>query len=269
MKSASDFRTDAAPAILGVGNPGAGKTRLMFGFPVPGIVDCDMNLSSAARVLKGKEFYYGQPLIDDKGVALPEDQRWNAAMKLSKELMLDPRVKTICVDGLTALSQWGLAHCETELIKAGINVKKEYMAKYQSFISLMTNYITTLRLAKKTVFVTCHQTVDQNDLTKIWYYSLAIPGQLKDRLGGLFTDVWGVSTQIVGEDVKYFINTRPTNMHVALKTSYDLEPKIDVTRKNPEEIYKLLEPKLSIYNQPPVTTPTLPLAQYATPTKSP
>lgn len=256
MKSSTDFRTDAAPAILCVGNPGGGKTRLMFGFPVPGIVDCDMNLSSAVRVMKNKEFYYGQPLIDDKGNELPEDQRWNAAMKLSKELMLDPRVKTICVDGLTALSQWGLAHCETELVKAGINIKKEYLAKYQAFISLMTNYMTTLRLAKKTVFVTCHQTVDQNDLTKLWYYSLAIPGQLKDRLGGLFTDVWGVSTQVVGDDVKYFINTKPTNLHVALKTSYELDAKIDVTKKSPEDIYKLLEPKLSLYQPIPTNAPT-------------
>lgn len=258
MKSSTDFRTDSAPSILCVGNPGAGKTRLMFGFPTPGIVDCDMNLSSAVRVMSKKEFYYGQPLINDKGDELPDDQKWDAAAKLTKEFMLDPRVKTICVDGLTAMSQWGLAHCERELVAAGINIKKEYLAKYQSFIGLMTNYITKIRLAKKTVFVTCHQTVDQNDLTKAWYYSLAIPGQLKDRLGGLFTDVWGVSTQVAGDNVNYYINTRPTNLHVALKTSYDLSAKIDVTNKDPEAVYKLLEPKLSIFNQPPTPPPPPP-----------
>ena len=120
----------------------------------------------------------------------------------------------------------------------------------------MTKYITMLRIGGKVVFVTVHQTADQNDLTKSWYYALAIPGQLKDTLGGLFTDVWGTSTTTVGEKVSYLVNTRPTNLHVGLKTSFDLLPKFDVTDKLPDIIWSTIFPNLSAnLTNAPVKTP--------------
>lgn len=273
MKSSVTFQPTKHIAILCVGNPGTGKTRLMFGFPAPGIIDCDLNLNSAVRVAGNKQFWFAQPsiLADDAEVAfvnkciptsplqlkigdeVPLDRRWLVVEKEVKAMLLNPEIKTICIDGLTVLSRWLLEYCEAELIRAGINIKKEYLAKFQNFITIMTKFITMLRIGGKYVFVTVHQTADQNDLTKAWYYSLAIPGQLKDTLGGLFTDVWGTSTAIIGDDVKYFINTRPTNLHVALKTSFDMLPKYDITNKSPSDIWTTLSPKLS-FNLPNVNS---------------
>lgn len=247
MKSSDEFIPDKKPAILAVGHPKVGKTRLMLSLPVPGIIDADNNLHSAIRVAAGKKFFVSQPMIDDKGAEVPELDRWKNITNEVVKMMAHPDIKSICIDGLTNISQWGLAHAEQELIRAGINVKKEYLAKYQAFIPLLSNLIMKIRLSNKLVFVTCHQTFETNDLTKAVYYSLAIPGQLKDRLGGMFTDVWGLSTQTLGDEVKYLINTRPTNVHVHLGTSYDLPPKLDVTGKNPADIWALLEPKLSIH----------------------
>lgn len=265
MKSSNDYKPAASVAILCVGNPGTGKTRLMFGFPTPGIIDCDLNLNSAVRINAGRQFFFAQPsILSDQaecefvnrciptaplslkvGDEVPNDRRWLVVEKEVKAMLANPEIKTICVDGLTVLSRWLLDYCEAELVRAGVNIKKEYLSKFQNFITIMTRFITLLRVGGKTVFVTCHQTADQNDLTKAWYYSLAIPGQLKDNLGGLFTDVWGTATTVVGDDVKYWINTRPTNLHVSLKTSFDLAQKYDVTGKTPDQVHALLAPKLT------------------------
>ncbi len=245
-------------AVLVVGNPGTGKSRLGFAWANPGILDIDLNLESALRVSPGKKYKYSQPLLE---VKLPEQSPaedmeqhrwrcssllWTHAMKESKLLVTDPGTDCLFADGLTKLAEWGLDHCRWKLQEAGINLKKEYLAPYASFIPLLSGYITTMRMSRKPIIFTVHQTVDQVDITKAWYYSLAIPGQLKDRLGGLFTDVWGTSTETVGDCVSYFINTRPTNLHVGLKTSQNLEPKINVTGKTPGEIRTILAPFLSI-----------------------
>lgn len=246
----------------------------MMALPTPGIIDCDLNLNSAVRVSAGKTFFYAQPSIADADTAeflnkkyppsplypllrlspgdeVPEEYRWPLVEREVKAMLTNPEIKSICIDGLTVLSRWLLTYAEMELIRGGINVKKEYLAKFQNFIVLMTKFVSLCRVGGKTVFMTCHQTADKNELTGAWYYNLAIPGQLKDNLGGLFTDVWGTSTQVLGDDVKYFINTRPTNLHVALKTSFDLAARIDVTNKTPQEVWSMLEPKLSVYNKPP------------------
>jgi hypothetical protein len=267
MKPSTSYQPSTSIAILCVGVPGSGKTTIMFSFPRPGILDCDLNLNSAVRVAPQKTFFYAQPSVLSTpeeadfvnkcipgstlsltpGCEVPSDRRWLVAIKETKALLLNPQVETVCVDGLTVLSRWLLDYCEAELVRAGINVKKEYLSKFQSFITLMTGYVSLLRTAKKLVFVTCHQTADQNDLTKAWYYNLAIPGQLKDTLGGLFTDVWGTSATVAGDKVSYWINTRPTNLHVALKTSFDLQPKYDVTGFPPDKIWSLLQPKLAYH----------------------
>lgn len=251
MKSANEYPGKQSPAILVCGLPKTGKTRLLAGFPVPGVVDCDMNLISALRIMPNKEFYFEQPLLDPKtNLVIPDEDRhkcWPNSVNAAKEMVISPKVKTLVVDGLTAMAQWGLLHCESELVKAGVNTKKEYLAKFQSFITLMTNFVTTMRLAGKPIVFTCHTSVEQSDVTKIWYTSLAIPGQLKDRLGGLFTDVWATYTKLVGDRTKYFIKTRPTSsLDPALGTSFDLPAEIDVTDKSPEDVWKILEPKLGI-----------------------
>lgn len=252
MKSHTDFRPAAALAILNVGDPGAGKTRLAFSFPTPGILDCDGNLASAVRASPTKAFYYSQPFVDDSGKEVPEVDRWNKLIKDSKEMLLKPEIKSIVLDGLGKACVWGLVHAENELIKAGINIKKEYLAKYAAFIPLLTNYITMLRVAGKPIIVNVHQIMEKDELTGSVRYVLDIPGRLASTLGGQFTDVWGMSSQPDPSSkigAKYFIRTKPTGFHVNLKTSLDLEPSIDITGKSPDDIWKLLEPRLSV-NQP-------------------
>lgn len=249
MKSSLDFKPNSSVAILSVADPGSGKTRLGMSLPTPGILDCDGNLSSAVRVANGKKFFFSQPFITDDGKEVPEVERWPLAVKQTKELLLSKDTESFFLDGLGNLCRWGLIYAEDQLVRASINTKKEYLAKYMSFIPLLTNYITMLRIPGKLVMVSVHQTMDKDELTGSIRYELDIPGRLKNTLGGQFTDVWGLSSIAdPGSKVgaKYLVRTKPSGYHVNLKTSLDLEPSVDVTGKTPQEIWALLSPKLSV-----------------------
>lgn len=250
MKPSTEFRINTNVAVLTVGDPGSGKTRLCMALPEPGILDCDGNLSSAVRVEPGKKFVYSQPFKDDKGIEVPEVDRWNRAVNETKLMLASTETKSIVIDGLSNLCRWGLVHAEAELVKAGINIRKEYLAKYQSFIPLLSGFITMLRIPGKYVMVNVHQIVEKDELTGIIRYKLDVPGRLADTLGGQFTDVWGMESKADPTNAKvgarYSIRTKPSGYHVNLKTSLDLEPSIDITSKTPSEIWRLLEPKLSV-----------------------
>ena len=259
MKSSTQFKPQTNVAVLNVGDPGSGKTRLAMAFPRPGILDCDGNLTSAVRVSNGKEFYYSQPFKTDDDKEVPEVDRWNRAVSETKLLLTSPNVDTFVLDGLSNLCRWGLVHTENELTKAGINIKKEYLAKYQSFIPLLSNFITMLRIPGKYVVVNVHQLMEKDELSGAIRYYLDIPGRLAGTLGGQFTDVWGMaSIADPGSKVgaKYSVRTKPSGFHVNLKTSLDLEPSIDITGKNPSEIWAILEPKLSVNVKPATPSPT-------------
>jgi hypothetical protein len=260
MLPSTQFIPSQNVAVLCVGFPGTGHTRLGMAFPDPGILDCDGNLRSAIEVSQGKKFWVAQGFAKDDGTEIPEDQRWTKVCNDLVEMIKHPEVKTIWVDGLSNLCRWGLVHAEKQLIAGGINVKKEYLAKYQAFIPLLSNFITTLRIPKKFVFVTVHQTLEKGELDGRVYYKLDIPGRLADTLAGQFTDAWGVEASpdpgsVVG--AKYKVNTKPTGYHVALKTSVDLPPVFDVTGLSPNDVWTKhlaarLMPKTPV---PPTTLP--------------
>ena len=256
MIPSTAFRPDRSVAVLVAGDPGSGKTRLALAFPRPGILDCDGNLSSAVRVSKDKPFLYSQPFRTDDGKEVPDVDRWNRAMSETKLLLASPETETFVLDGLSNLCRWGLIHAENELMKAGINIKKEYLAKYQSFIPLLTNYITMLRIPGKYVVVNVHMNMEKEELAGVVRYVLDIPGRLANNLGGQFTDVWGMTAQADPSNTKvgakYLIRTKPTGYHVTLKTSLDLEPSLNITDLTPQQIWSLLAPKLSINLAPTV-----------------
>jgi hypothetical protein len=250
MQPSTAFSPSQSVAILCVGEPKAGKTRLAFSLPKPGILDCDGNMASAVRAAPGKLFQYSQPFIDDKGKEVPESERWTRACQETKLLLSSTDTESFVLDGLSNLCRWGLIYAEAELVKAGINIRKEYLAKYQAFIPLLSNYIAMLRIPKKLVLVTVHQLMDKDELTGAIRYKLDIPGRLADNLGGQFTDVIAMTStadpsSTVG--AKYVIRTKPTGYHVNLGTSLDLAPSLDITGKTPDQIWAMLSLKIS-YN---------------------
>jgi len=248
MKSSTHYNADASAAILAVGEPKSGKTNLMFAFPSPWIADLDLNLASATRRLPDKTFKFSQFNTDDAGKEVPEHLRWTRLVNETLAAIKDPEVKTICIDGLGVAATFLCDHCVYEGKRAGSNkTGKMELQTYGDLARLLRSYVMTLRASGKIVFVTSHQTGDKDEVTKAIRYCLAIPGQSKDTLGGLFTDVWATTAKPAPQNkVKYEIRTKPTGFHVALGTSFPLDAAIDVTDKNPEQIWSILQPKLKL-----------------------
>lgn len=252
MKQSTQYTPSVAPAVLIVGDPGSGKTRLGMCLPRPAILDCDGNLHSALRINPTKEFLISEGFRRDDGTEVPEVLRWNHCETEMKALLtaaVKGQADTILIDGLSNLARWGLVHAEAKLQNDGINTKKEYLAKYQAFIPLMTQFLVMVRIPKKPVFMTVHQTTDKSEFGALRFY-LDIPGRLSETLGGMVTDMWGMKATPDPTNektmAKYEICTKPSGYHPNLKTAFDMAPVINITDKTPEQIWKLLEPKLSI-----------------------
>lgn len=255
MKTSTQYTNKHSCAILLVGEPKTGKTRTMLAFPDPWIADIDLNLNSGLRVAPGKKFWFDQPSLNDDGTERPAEKRWDTLVEATKIAIRTPEVKSIVIDGLGILSGYLIAHVVASAVKAG-NCKtgKMELQMYGEFARLLRGYVMMVRASGRYIVFTSHQTVDKNELTGALHYALAIPGQSKDTLGGLFTDVWATTATPAGiGKVKYEIRTKPTGFHVALGTSFDLSPAIDVTDKSPSEIWSLLAPKIGVTSQPTTT----------------
>lgn len=246
MKSGSTFTPSHSCAVLLVGEPKSGKTRTMFAFPSPGIIDADMNLASGARVLTpGKKWGYSQPALTDDGKEVPLDARWLRCVDETKAMLKNPEIETIVIDGLGVMCEWIMAHIVKVNKAAGTNkTGKMELRDYGDLARLLREYIMMLRLPGKYVVVTSHQSAEKDETNGSFRYSLAIPGQSKETLGGLFTDVWATMASNIGGKCKYEIRTKPTGLHVALGTSFDFPSAIDITDKTPDQIWSILSPQL-------------------------
>lgn len=252
MRTNEQYTPRIAPAVLVVGDPGSGKTRLVMAIPNPAILDCDGNLHSALRLNPTKKFLIAEGQATDDGKEVPEVERWlhcEREMKLLLKGVIEGKAETIIVEGLSNLARWGLTYAEQKLKDAGIDTKKEYLAKYQSFIPMFTQFITMCRIPKKPLFITVHQCTDKSEFGAMRFY-LDIPGRLSETLGGQVTDMWGMKATPDPTNVKtmakYEICTKPSGYHPNLKTAFDFAPVINITDLDHMKIWSLLEPKLSI-----------------------
>lgn len=248
MKPGSSYKPTHSIAILVVGEPKTGKSCLSLAFPDPGIIDCGQNLASAVRrAAPDKKFWVSTPALNDAETAeRPLDMRWEFVVSEAKKMLAETEIKTLVVDDIGIMCEWLLWHCVRVNKLAGVNkTGRPELNDYGSLGQLLRSFVTMCRSVGKIVVFTSHQAADKNELTGAMRYSLAIPGQSKENLGGLFTDVWATTALPDGAGgAKYEIRTRPTGFHVALGTSFDLPNAINVTGKSPAEIWTLLQPKL-------------------------
>lgn len=247
MKPSTSFNVQTAQAILLVGEPKSGKSSLAFAFQGLGIIDWDLNLASAVRRTgPGVTFKYTQPSVLETGAQRDEKDQWNFACAETKELMRDPDIKTIFVDGLGLMCDALCRHIINAGQLAG-NHKTNNMEiqDYNEVKRLLRAYVMMVRTSGKTLIVSSHQTGDKDETTGQIRYVLAIPGQSKDTLGGCFTDVWATMARAVGVSVKYEIRTKPTGLHVALGASFPIDAAIDVTDKTPQQIWAVIGPKIN------------------------
>ena len=265
MKSSDQFLTTGNLAVLVVGDPKTGHTSLGMAFPGLGVLDLDNNLASAVRRFgpTRPKFKFTQPALLDDGKPRPVGERWVQVVNETKAMIADPEVQTILCDGLGTLSIYLQDHILKAALDAGTASPKTRTVAFDStavdrrvpnmelqhfgdFARLLRMYVMMVRSSGKYFVMTSHQSGDTDEVTKAIHYVLAIPGQLKDTLGGLFTDVWATSVTPYGlGQHRYEIRTKPTGFHVALGASFPIDSAIDVTNKTPQEIWGIIGPKIA------------------------
>lgn len=247
MQSSDNYKVSSNLAVLLVGVPKSGKTCIAAAFPAPYFLEVDDNLDSAARVLAGKKFWYDVPTRNVKSPELV----WKESLKCLMEAMANPEIKTIVVDSISLLSEFMCAWIISENVrmgktdKNGTKIESMTIPDYGRLLTMFRTLIFDLRKSGKYVIVTSHFQTVQDELTKIIHTALAVPGQAKDSLGGLFTDVWGCyKTTIPGTGkVNFTMKTIPTDGYNAIGTSIRTMPaSIDFTNKTPAEVWAALAP---------------------------
>ena len=241
MQPSSGYNPALAFALLLVGPPLTGKTNAAFTFPKPYVFDADDKMQNAIQRNPGKQFWYDRAYVDEKGLVVPANQRWNHAIKCLDTAMKSPDVETIIIDSLTQMNIFLVDHIlatgASKLVVAGEKVMD--LQCWQPFQILMTRLIMTLKSSGKLVVMTCHEETEKDDVTGMYKTNPLIQGALKHKLAGMFTDVWHTETKAEFKDgksiTKYFVRTQPT-ARMAFGSSLGLPAEFTLTWEELEKV---------------------------------
>jgi len=239
MKLSKEYDPSTRSAILVIGDPGTRKTSLAMQMPRPYIFDADNNLAGPVRHYGDKlKFAYDNGHVVSEAWKMAEHQikyeenevlkpqhRYLWMSKCLNEAARSEEIDTIVVDGLTSVSDF----IQSE-IKRQTGVADDATLRIQDwgkFIYMMKHLVTQLKTTKKIIMFTGHNLMDKNESDGVYKTFLAVPGQSKNILGGLFNDVWATYIKVGGTAAKrtyeYRIRTMPKdNDHRGIKDSMGL-----------------------------------------------
>lgn len=235
MKSATDYPTNTAIALLLAGDTGTGKSTHLFNWPRPYIEDLEGNLKGAVEHHRAlgtlPDFKWNRPDTDDAGKPVEEKQQFDVVKKHVAAALADPAIGTVCVDGLGRLCDllkakltWEPNAAEKPLVVAGERVMS--MSLWQPFANELKRLVWMARAANKPFILTAHLMVDENELTTVKEQRVNLQGALKNDFPKLFSDYFATMTATCSKDaahprgVKYLIRTAPTMRNPSLKTSF-------------------------------------------------
>ena len=240
MKKSKDYDPGLRTAILIVGDPGTRKTSLCLQFPKPYIFDADNNLAGPTRAYPDIEFSFdnghvtSEDWVDKKlgvdykeGDAIKPEHRYLWMAKCLNEASKSDEVQTIVVDSLTSVSEFIMSEIKRqERMKDDATMRIQDWGKYSYFLK---NLVVQLKTTEKLVVFTAHNVVDKDESDGRFKTFLAVPGQSKHTLSGLFNDVWGNYLKQSGagsaQKHEWRVRTLPNgdNDHRGLKESLGLD----------------------------------------------
>ncbi len=239
--SASDYQLDRL-RILAIGPAGSGKTTQLRTLPGKKLLFCfeDNALNSlkgdpnidymlylpdvveiAPRSLSTKQNARATPATGDKPHAFDDFVAdFNALLKDEETFA---KYDVIAIDSLTSL---GKAVMDAVLWLNNRMGQQPAQDDWGAQLNTIENTVRKVTSLPKLVYITAHDMLMQDDLTKKIFNELVLTGQLKVRIPMLFSDIF--KFQVDGDEYK--ILTRPDRYNVKVRRSIqDLDAEINGT----------------------------------------
>lgn len=236
MKKSKEYKPSNRTAVLIVGDPGTRKTSLALHFPKPYVFDADSNLAGPARKfgetidflydnghVASAEIKLGPNIVYKEGETILPAHRYLWMAYCLTEAAKCEEVRTIIVDGLTSITDFVLSEVKRQEIRKDDDAMR--IQDWGKFAYIMKNLVTQLKTSGKVLVFTGHNNVDKDEADGIYKTFLAVPGQSKTTLAGLFNDVWCTYLTQSGPPnapmYEYKVRTMPRgqNDHRGLKSS--------------------------------------------------
>lgn len=232
MQNISSFNSNLGTAIGLVGPAGSGKTVLgMRLFPKTYVLVGDLNFQSGKRYLEkigGLSDIVGFDTVDvdETGKKIPPFQRYDRFWKCLNAASEDPKVDAIFVDGATQITQYIIAKVVSAQTEEQIQIVggKDSWPKWGTVGVTWRGLIAQIRTTGKKFVLAIHESKNQDESDQIWKHELLIPGQTKDMLPNLMSDVWRTEVKEQNNVHTWMVRTLPNIRMEFLKNTYGLPP---------------------------------------------
>jgi hypothetical protein len=246
ISNAKDYKRERM-RILAIGPAGSGKTtqlrtlpgkKLLFCFEdnalnsLQGDPDIDYQLylpdvvEIAPRSLSSKQNVRSTPATGEKPTAFDDFVKdFNSLLQDSNKATF-AKYDVIAIDSLTSLSK---AVMDAVLWLNNRMGQQPALDDWAAQLNTIENTIRKITSLPKMVYITAHDTLIQDDLTKKIVNELVLTGQLKTRIPMLFSDI--LKFQCIDE--KFSMLTQPDRYNVKVRKSLpNLDAVEDVTIKD-------------------------------------
>ena len=246
INNAKDYKRERM-RILAIGPAGSGKTtqlrtlpgkKLLFCFEdnalnsLQGDPDIDYQLylpdvvEIAPRSLSSKQNVRSTPATGEKPNAFDNFVRDFNSLLQDNQKATFGKYDVIAIDSLTSRYK---AVMDSVLWLNNRMGQQPALDDWAAQLNTIENTIRKITSLPKMVYITAHDSLMQDDLTKKIVNELVLTGQLKTRIPMLFSDI----LKFQCEDEKFSMLTQPDRYNVKVRRSLpDLDAVVDVTIKD-------------------------------------